>query len=105
MKEADYATSKEQRVERILSLSLALVWVALAGVFGGPGAAIRLIASLIIVLACIWFPDVMSRFRGPALGRDYAVTEPSHPTVIRWAAWGMLTIVPVVVIAFILMRP
>ena len=90
MKEADYATSKEQRVERILSLSLALVWVALAGVFG---------------LACIWFPDVMSRFRGPALGRDYAVTEPSHPTVIRWAAWGMLTIVPVVVIAFILMRP
>ncbi len=101
MKEdGEYATDKPRRRERIASI--AVVGLSMAGIFLAYGlpVALRYGVGSLLPLACIWFPGAMSYFKGPAPGRDFYVREPSHPGILRIAAWFLIGSAPLFLILY-----
>lgn len=84
--EGEYAVDKGNRAHRITALGVFCLWVGLTFYLQGLGYAIRAAAFYLIPLACIWWPEVMGRFRGFVSWRD-PVDAPSHGGCLLWAAW------------------
>jgi len=61
-KEANYAIDKRQRVHRIASMYVFLVWVILGYNLGGLAGIMRVSIFFSLPIACIWFPDAMSKY-------------------------------------------
>ena len=93
-KEANYAVDKKQKVHRIASVCVLLVWVILAFRFDHLRAVFRALLYYALPMACIWFPDAMSQYKGVLLGRGRYIDKPSSPTFLRWGGWFMLLVVP-----------
>lgn len=92
--EGEYAVDKKQRVHRMASLVVLLIWCFLIWHRSGLPYAIRGAAFYLFPLLIIWFPEAMSRYRGIVLGRGRNIDQPSHPTLLRWAGWFLLLFVP-----------
>ncbi len=94
LKEANYAVDKKQRIHRIASLSIFLVWVILGYRAGGLAGVMRVSLFFSLPMACIWFPDAMSEYRGIVLGKGRYIDKPSNPIFLRWGGWFLLLFVP-----------
>jgi hypothetical protein len=83
------------KVSRWASVAVALGYLvaALAGIGGGPGNSVLLVAaSLLFPLALIWFPDVFGNYTGPVRGGYVDQTTP--PAFIAAAGWFFLVGLP-----------
>ena len=82
---------------RILSSLLAIVYIALAAVFGGAELAFKTGLMVILPLACIWFSEAMGGYTG--LAGTYAITEKSPAIFVRIMGWTLL--LSPIVLAFV----
>lgn len=101
--EGEYAVDKKQRIHRIASLVVLLIWFFLIWHNSGLPYAIRGATVYAFPLAIIWFPEPMSRYSGLVLGRGRHIDQPSHPVILRWAGWFLLLFVPLFIIVIGLM--
>ena len=80
---------------RTLSLSLALVYVALALVFAGAEGAVKTAFMAVLPLACIWGGEAMGGYVGPNWGGS--ITNSSPGLVFCILGW-MLLLLPLIFI-------
>lgn len=73
---------------RILSGILAASYLVSAYMFSGAQLAWKVWIALVFVLGCIWFPDELGAYVGPA-GKDF-ITAPTPGPLIRLFGWLML---------------
>lgn len=86
------------------SLVVVAVWSILAYFAHGLPLAIRFSIGSFLPLACIWFPDAMQNFKGPAPGRDFYVREPSHHSILRVLGWFAITAGPALFFLVLFLR-
>jgi len=77
----------------LLSIFLVLVYVTVTGMLAGPLSALKLLAGMLLPLACIWFPDVLGEYTGQGLSR---VSRPSPPSLVWFLGWIVL-VLPLIV--------
>ena len=104
MDDGDYAVDHAKRRERIASLVVVIVWALIAFFSHGLPWALRFSVGSFLPLACIWFPDAMQHFKGPAPGRDFYVREPSHPGMLRILGWLAITAGPALLLLVLFLR-
>jgi len=80
-------------VSRLLSLVVVLVYVAVGGAVAGPVVGLKILAAMLLPLACIWFPDALGEYTGQGMSR---VTAPSPPSLVWLLGWTLLFL-PVIV--------
>jgi hypothetical protein len=80
---------------RILSASLAAVYVALGFLAGGPEAGCKMVLGVILPLACIWFSDAMGGYNG-WVGSG-SITSPSPGLIVCILGWVLL-LLPVLIV-------
>ena len=85
-KEGDYAVDPALLVQRMIALIVVAFWCSILFYRSGAGYAIRGLAFFLIPLACIWWPERMSKFRGYLDWRN-PVDQDSHTGCLIWAAW------------------
>jgi hypothetical protein len=91
--EGDYAVDKSQRMHRIASLIVYVVWIGFAFDKHGLSQAFRTAVYYFLPMGCIWFPEALGSYTSRSFsGR--AIDETSHPTFLRWAGWFLLLLVP-----------
>lgn len=88
---------------RILSGGLCLLWLVLCGLGGGVAGVFKGLATLVVPIACIWFPDELGQVTTmfPTLG-GMPITRGSPGCAVRvfgWVALLALTVVRVVIVA------
>ncbi|HXT39369.1 MAG TPA: hypothetical protein VN887_05045 [Candidatus Angelobacter sp.] len=82
---------------RSLSGLLAIIYVIGAFVSGGGESGFKVLAFVILPLACIWFGEAMGGFTGPS--GSIWITAPSSGLFVCIAGWVLL-IVPIFFILF-----
>ena len=89
---------------RILSLILAALWLALCAFGGGLEAVLKNAMMLVLPVACIWFADELGSlttgFTGPI--SEMPITRESPGWLVRvfgWVALVALTVVRVLIVA------
>jgi len=78
---------------KILSVLIALIYIAMAFAAGGVEDAVKVLLFVIFPLACIWFGDLMGGYVGPT--SSMAITEPSPGLMVCIAGWVLL-LVPII---------
>jgi hypothetical protein len=73
---------------RLISVLVAVIYLAIAFAHGGMGLAFKLGLFLILPLACIWFADAMGGYTG-LLG-SMPITAPSPGVFVRILGWLLL---------------
>jgi hypothetical protein len=91
--EGDYAVDKSQRIHRITSLIVYVVWIGFAFEKHGMGQAFRAALYYFLPMGCIWFPEALGSYTSRSFSRQ-AIDETSHPIFLRWAGWFLLLLVP-----------
>jgi hypothetical protein len=84
-------------LQRILSLTIAIVYIAVGVWVYAPQSGAKLIATIFLMaaalalpLACIWFSDEMAEYyEGSFL---HPITAPSSGTLIRLGGWILLVL-------------
>jgi hypothetical protein len=96
--EGEYAVDKSEQAHRIASAVVYLLWIGLAFYNRGVGGAFKTAGYYFIPMACIWFSEAMATYTGyvPFIGGR--IYERSHPLALRWGAWFLLLIAPLIVI-------
>lgn len=93
------AVEKNQRAHRVASGVVFAFWIGLSFHTHGLGAALKTALHYSLPLACIWHPTALASYTGFLGGINRFVQQPSHPVFLRWAAWFLLLIVPLILIA------
>jgi len=77
---------------RALSGLVAVSYLVLAAIHGGPGMALKVAMFLILPLGCIWFSDEMGRYTGfgSMLWSSYPITEQSPGVLVCIMGWVVL---------------
>jgi hypothetical protein len=73
---------------RLLSLFLVLAYVTGAGVIAGPLSALRMLALVVVPLACVWFPEALGEFTG----HSYTLTKRSPASLVWFLGWVVLVL-------------
>ena len=83
---------------RLTSLFVAAAYVVAAVILRGtiPQILIACIVIVLLGLACIWFPDALGSYTGPAEIGSIQRTTPG--LMIAMAGWGLLVVVPMVIL-------
>jgi hypothetical protein len=81
---------------RLLSLFLVLVYVTGTGVIAGPVSALKMLAGMIVPLACVWFPEAMGEYTG----HSSTLTRRSPASLVWFLGWVVL-LLPVIIIALL----
>jgi hypothetical protein len=81
---------------RILSGAIALTWLGLAALAGGPVAFVYAGLSLLLPVACIWFADALSTLTTtwPTLG-NMSISQGSPAGLLRFCGWVALLVLTV----------
>lgn len=79
---------------RILSGSLAIIYILIGLIAGGPKGFLITAAFTLMPLACIWFSDAMGGYTGPTSGM--AITKASPGIFVCIAGW-ILLLMPIIV--------
>ena len=82
-------------INRGLSLAICIFYIVAMYMHAGVGAALKLVAGLLLPFACIWFPDALGQYRGTISLQ--AITAESPAILVRLAGWLLLVGVPVIV--------
>lgn len=82
---------------RIASGLLALVYLALAVIFGGLEATLKCALFLLLPLACIWYADEMGSFTGTMRGQHIGSETPG--CFVALGGW-LILLLPVFLIFF-----
>ena len=98
-KEGDYAVDRARLMQRMAALLVVAFWCGILVYRSGAGYAMQGLAFFLVPLACIWWPERMSKFRGHLDWRQ-PVDLDSHPGCLVWAAWIWLfsPLIPALVI-------
>lgn len=88
---------------RLLSLVVALGYLAAAYFGGGWELVWRAAIFLILPLACIWFGDEMGSYTGIGMGRG-AITSPTPGWLVAAGGWLLLLMPVIATIVMTLMR-
>jgi hypothetical protein len=78
---------------RILSASLAVIYIVGAFVTGGGEASFKVLLFVILPLACIWFSEAMGGYTGPTTSG--AITSPSPGVIVCILGW-LLLLLPII---------
>jgi hypothetical protein len=78
---------------RILSGLLAVIYIVMAFAGGGGETGLKVVAFVILPLACIWFGDEMGGYIGPTWGAG--ITAPSPGLIVCIAGW-LLLLLPII---------
>ena len=81
-------------VSRWLSVLLVFAYVTGAGVTAGTRFALTVFASMLVPLACVWFPEAMGDYTGRTFG--HAITKQSPPSLVWFLGWIVL-LLPLIV--------
>lgn len=76
---------------RIISGFIVVVYIGCGALFGGPVAALRVLAFCLLPLGCIWFPEAMGDYVGNRINA-------SSPAVFVWALGWAVLLMPVVAV-------
>ena len=82
---------------RLLSVVVAVIYVVIGAIEGGPVLALKVVGFSILPLACIWFPDALGSYTGLFPLGDYPITQPSPGILICIMGWVVL-LMPVVIV-------
>jgi hypothetical protein len=74
---------------RVISAAVALIFLVVAFTHGGAALALKLAIFLIIPLACIWFPDELGGYIGPAWGGPIMTSTPA--VIVCIVGWILLS--------------
>lgn len=80
---------------RIISGTIALIYISAASLSGGFGLAWQVVAFLILPLACIWFSEAMGDYASVGLGRA-GITRKTPGCFVAFGGW-LLLLLPVIV--------
>jgi hypothetical protein len=83
-------------LSRLLSLVLVLAYVTGTGVVAGMLSALKMLAGMIVPLACVWFPEVMGDYTGHA----FTFTKRSPASLVCFLGWVVL-LLPVIIMALL----
>ena len=83
-------------LSRLLSLLLVLVYLIGTVMTAGAISALKLLAAMLVPLACIWFPEAMGDYAN-SLGR---VNRRSPSSFVWFLGWIVL-LLPLIVIAIL----
>jgi hypothetical protein len=75
---------------RILSGLIALIYLILGIFAGGLETSMKILAFLILPLACIWFPDDMGRYTGRLPISGGGINQQSPGCLVRIVGWLLL---------------
>ena len=81
-------------LNRIISVIVALVYIATAYVFGSPELSWRVAIFTILPLGCIWFSDAMGDYTG--IMGSMPITQSSPGWLICILGW-MLLLLPIII--------
>ncbi len=93
-----YADDSPSKFLRWLAVAIVVLGAFLIHESSGLRWCVRYTLMSFLALACIWFPDAMTRFR-------WSVNFPpetSHPLVLVIAAWIFIVLVPLLWVALAL---
>jgi hypothetical protein len=76
------------RWNRLISVLVAVVYIAIAFAHGGMEPTFKIGMFLILPLACIWFADAMGGYTG--LTTSMPITAPSPGVIVRILGWALL---------------
>ena len=80
---------------RIASSVLAAIYIAVGFTKEGGAGGFKVLAMVLLPLACIWFGDAMGGFTGPA--GSVGITAPSPGVVINILGW-LLLLLPIIMV-------
>ncbi len=122
MEEPEYASEMSSATERYLSLAFVVLWMILAYRYGrhsprdnehtrlyfmgmtisavGIKSALATGVLYLIPLACIWFPDVMSKLDSVTPDRWFQPRTIAPRGVLRWVSWFLLVGLPLIIYSF-----
>jgi hypothetical protein len=75
---------------RILSGLLALIYLIFAFCAGGPQTGLKVLAFLILPLACIWFSDSMGNYTGKFPISGGGINQPTPGCLVCIGGWLLL---------------
>jgi hypothetical protein len=81
---------------RVLSGLLALIYLLLALFAGGLETGLKLLAFLILPLACIWFSDAMGRYTGRFPISAGGINQQSPGCLVCIVGW-LLLLLPLII--------
>jgi hypothetical protein len=85
-------------IHRILSAIIALMYIIPAFWLGGVESALKVLAGLLLPLACIWFGDQMGSATGPIGLLSPWITFSTPGVFVRLGGWLVLLAAPVTVV-------
>ena len=77
----------------ILSGSVALIYLLVGLIAGGPKGCLMILAFVLTPLACIWYSEAMGGFTGVA--GDIGITQPTPGIFVCIAGW-ILLLMPII---------
>ena len=105
MDDGTYTKDKSTKIHRIVSACVLSVWLVLAFLAGGLASAMSSFLYYLLPIFCIWFPDVLAKYKGVVLGRGWQIDQPSHPTFLRYGGWFVLLVVPLLLMLIFSLWP
>jgi len=89
---------------RVASGAVVVVYVVVAALYWGGGMAVRVAGFCVLPVACIWFSDVMGRYRGIGLRFPVGITSESPPSILFVVGW-LLLLLPALLGLLVLVLP
>lgn len=83
---------------RILSLIVAIGYLAAAYFFADSEVLFKMISFLLIGMACIWFGDPLGRITGFRWIGNINVSQETPGSVIKILGWILLLLVPAILL-------
>ncbi len=81
---------------KIISGSIALIYLIIAYANGGGELALRLFIFLLLPLACIWFSEAMGGYTGFIGFSKPFITEQTPGCIVAFGGWLLLSVLLVV---------
>ncbi len=88
---------------RLLSGIVALLYLASAIAFGNSQIILKMVAFLVLPLACIWFSDAMGNYTGFLTFPRPAITQKTPGLFVALVGWVLL-LAPLIIVTVVIIR-
>jgi len=89
---------------KITSLVIFIIYLISAYISGGGVLLLRVLAFLLLPMACIWFGDELGRYTGIAVLRPIFITEESPGCLVKFVGWILLLLPAIFATASFIMK-
>lgn len=89
-------------LSKIAALVLAAAYVVAAGVAEGLSFAATVAVGVLLLLACIWFPEALGSWTG--VWRRYSPLSPSPAWMVATMGWVLLVGLPLIPVILALLK-